>query len=415
MGTAIPKSSRVPPPTFEIQRELERVLSSPSFRESKRCQEFLRYVVGMTISGRQAELKERTIGVSVFGRDPAYDTNDDSIVRVKANEIRRRLAQCNQKDNRDQKLRIEIPAGAYIPKFLPVAEPDTQTNLSPAVNRPARLTGRVDRRWAAVALAAIPAAAGAIWSVRQDRNDGLKQFWAPVLGSEKPVLISLAHPVVYHLSGRLHEQYRTGLAAPPGPGPYVIPLDPRRVVGEDIIPVVDQYVGVGDALAAVKISSMLRDFGRISSVRIGNDVSYSELRNSTAVLIGAYSNRWTLQLTDQLRFSFQMKDGRKVICDRNNPHASWELAHLPSTGKVPYDLAIVSRIFDSKTGNTLISCAGITQYGTQSGGEFLTDPTRLKRDLLAEDWSRKNVQFVIRAEVVGSSPSPPVLLAAHSW
>ena len=67
----------------EIQAELCRILESPSFRTSQRCQDFLRYVVEHALTGSHHRIKERTIGVEVFGRSPAYDTSSDGVVRIK--------------------------------------------------------------------------------------------------------------------------------------------------------------------------------------------------------------------------------------------------------------------------------------------------------------------------------------------
>ncbi|MCU1272798.1 MAG: hypothetical protein JWO48_229, partial [Bryobacterales bacterium] len=57
-----------------IRSELTRLLESPSFRPSRRCQKLLIYLVEETLNGRAETLKERTVGVEVFGRIPAYDT-----------------------------------------------------------------------------------------------------------------------------------------------------------------------------------------------------------------------------------------------------------------------------------------------------------------------------------------------------
>jgi hypothetical protein len=73
--------------------ELERILESPPFRTSSRSKQFLSYVVLNTLNGHVENLKERTIGVEVFQRDPDYATGDDSVVRVNAGEVRRRLEQ----------------------------------------------------------------------------------------------------------------------------------------------------------------------------------------------------------------------------------------------------------------------------------------------------------------------------------
>src|SRR5262249_15327111 len=80
----------------EIQAELERILANPLFKNSRRYPNLLRYVVERTLDGHSADLKERTLGIEVFGRAPDYDTNLDPIVRTTAAEIRKRLAQYYQ-------------------------------------------------------------------------------------------------------------------------------------------------------------------------------------------------------------------------------------------------------------------------------------------------------------------------------
>jgi len=93
----------------EIRRALERVLASKEFRASHRCQDFLRYVVETTLAGRAEILKERTIGIEVFGRPAAYNPGDDASVRVKAGEVRRRLELYYGSEGRADPWRIELP------------------------------------------------------------------------------------------------------------------------------------------------------------------------------------------------------------------------------------------------------------------------------------------------------------------
>src|SRR6185295_20147704 len=78
-------------PEEAIREELARVLSSHEFRTSKRSQDFLRYVVETTLNGHADLLKERTIGIEVFGRSTSYEPSDDATVRVKAGDVRKRL------------------------------------------------------------------------------------------------------------------------------------------------------------------------------------------------------------------------------------------------------------------------------------------------------------------------------------
>src|ERR1700682_681356 len=60
-----------------VRAALARVLHSHEFRASRRCQEFLRYVVENTLAGRGDTLKERTIGIDVFGRPASYDPSEE--------------------------------------------------------------------------------------------------------------------------------------------------------------------------------------------------------------------------------------------------------------------------------------------------------------------------------------------------
>jgi hypothetical protein len=76
--------------------ELERVLASHQFRTSKKCSRFLGHIVQAALEGRFDRLKERTLGIDVFGREPHYEANQDPIVRGTAGEIRKRLAQYSE-------------------------------------------------------------------------------------------------------------------------------------------------------------------------------------------------------------------------------------------------------------------------------------------------------------------------------
>jgi hypothetical protein len=96
--------------------QLERILESPHFRTTKRCSQFLRYVVEHA-SSDPAELKERTIGIEVFHRGSNYDTHQDPVVRVTAGEVRKRLAQYYLEPGHEAELRITLPPGCYVPEL----------------------------------------------------------------------------------------------------------------------------------------------------------------------------------------------------------------------------------------------------------------------------------------------------------
>src|SRR5258708_5453476 len=101
----------------EIRAQLERVLNSQQFRSSRRCQILLRHVTEQTLAGDTVALKERTLGINVFGRPADYDTSQDPVVRATAAEIRKKLAQYYQEPAHEAETRIELVSGSYIPEF----------------------------------------------------------------------------------------------------------------------------------------------------------------------------------------------------------------------------------------------------------------------------------------------------------
>jgi len=126
-----------PPPASLVREELSLILKSPSFRGSKRCQEFLQYVVEKALDGDTEGLKERTLAIEIFGRKADADLTDDSIVRVGAREVRKRLAQYYVTDGAADPLRIDLPAGSYVPL--------SKTVIRPLWHRLSRLSNRRER------------------------------------------------------------------------------------------------------------------------------------------------------------------------------------------------------------------------------------------------------------------------------
>lgn len=130
----------------EVQAELNRLLESPAFRNSKRCREFLEYIVQHTILGPSGALKERLLGVELFQLPQDFDTGQRTIVRVTANEVRKKLAQHYLAESGSHhSVRIELPPGSYSAEFRwePVAE-DKPVAEIPAVVPPAAETAEAE-------------------------------------------------------------------------------------------------------------------------------------------------------------------------------------------------------------------------------------------------------------------------------
>ena len=97
--------------------ELEQVLASGIFNRAPHLHSFLSYVCECYFEGEADKLKEYTIGVEALRRQPGFDPKRDSIVRVEAHRLRRRLAEYYDTKGRDHRVRIVIPSGQYVPQF----------------------------------------------------------------------------------------------------------------------------------------------------------------------------------------------------------------------------------------------------------------------------------------------------------
>ena len=62
-------------------------------------------------------LRERMIGVEMFHRPVDYDTANDSVVRVKATEVRKMLSRYYHEHEKTG-IRIDLASGTYVPKFI---------------------------------------------------------------------------------------------------------------------------------------------------------------------------------------------------------------------------------------------------------------------------------------------------------
>jgi hypothetical protein len=240
-----------------------------------------------------------------------------------------------------------------------------------------------------------------------------ERFWEPTFRSGRPILICLANPVVYHLSDEFNQEYARKKNFDLLAGKSITDVQPEGLHPGDLVVSADQYVGSGDAYAVGSLTAMLARRGRFAQIRIGNDLSFKDLRSSSAILIGAYSNRWTMQANTEYRFAF---DHFSVV-DRQDSKRIWRLGRVTPDFKAQEDYAIVSRVVKSYSGEPVVMVAGITNMGTQAAAEFVSNPEYLNEALMAvpRGWEDKNLQLLLHCKVIGSTPGPPRVVALHVW
>jgi hypothetical protein len=404
----------------EIQAQLKRLVESPFFKSSKRCRLFLQRVVEHSLSQSPEPLKERTLGVHVFAREPTYDTATDPIVRVTAGEVRRRLGQYYGDEAHHTDLRFDLPAGSYAPFYSrphpPLTPPAVPLAAAPAplalLRQPAR-DRKVRWMWMAAGVAVATAIVATFLTTRQLQSGAtvFNRFWGPLLDAQVPVLLCPGGLDMYELPPQLKDA--ANAAAKSKTELPTIEISPR-----DVQRVGARYVAIGDAVAIARIASLFQERRRPYQIREQNATSFADLRASPAVLIGMFSNAWYLQLGSQFRFVPTIEgDGHHVsIIDRQAPEKSWRLPRPWPALNITRDYALISRVVDPATGTLVLSVGGITPFGTTAAGEFVTSPEHLERALAnVQDWSTRSLQIVLETQVIDGAASAPRVVATHVW
>jgi len=409
-----------------VHLQLARILASPHFRNSKRSQSLLRYVVNASLSGDTNSLKERCIGAAVFSRDLAYDTAQDPIVRNAAIDVRKRLAQYYMEPDHAAELRIELPTGSYQALFIEplISGPKTPVEAPPGDAapevEPKPLGTPWPRGWVlGVAIACVVAAAGYAWSTHRSPASELNAFWAPMFRDGKTIQICIGQPSrLFRFAGPRTEELNRALGGAAARPPEAEKIS---VAASELTWVAPEYLYLRDALSGFRVASWIQGKGRPYQLLSVANTNYSQLRHTPLVAIGAFNNTWSLRVTAELRFVFERRtvNGLTYNCiiDRRNPAAlPWKVLQ-PVSQTMTEDFAIVTRVFDPSTERTVISAAGIENYGTLAAGEFVTQADYIGAALAAgpAQWRGQNVQFVLGTKVIDGTPGPPRVLAVHYW
>ena len=409
-NVSVPTPRLSPARTEQVLAELQRVLESHVFRASRRCQSLLRSITEHTITGDVDCLKERALGVEVFSRPPDYDTGQDPIVRASAAEVRKKLAQYYQETGHGSETRIELLPGSYLAEFH-----FNQEKPVPAAATPQH--DRLHRLMVVVACIAVTVSltVAAILTRWDWRRASLNDLWAPVLKSPSTVLVCVGLQAAYNLRSAEAQDAIQGVL-----GSIAGAATNRPIQDDDLILLRDRYVALDDALCLVRITSLLERYQKPYRIRVERSTSFADLRDTPAVLIGAFDNPWTLRTAGQLRFTFSKDSEHDIgmVRDREHPNQSqWRLTNYWPNWDVPVDYAIVTRMVDTTTDRPVIIAAGLTQYGTIGAGEFITNPeyfSEAARQLPAK-WQRRNLQIVLRVPVVNRISGRPRILATYLW
>src|SRR6478672_11479594 len=99
------------------RHELDSILASGILSRAPNLAQVLTYVCAKYFEGAAEQIKEYNIAVEALGRPADFDQKRDSIVRVEAHRLRKRLREYYEADGADHAIRLEIPPGQYAPMF----------------------------------------------------------------------------------------------------------------------------------------------------------------------------------------------------------------------------------------------------------------------------------------------------------
>ena len=394
-----------------VRNQLDLILASPMFHNSKRYASVLKFVVEETLEGAGAQLKERTIGVEVFHRPPDYDTADH-VVRSAVAEVRKRLAQYYQ-ENAPGPVRIEVLPGSYIPLFrwadeslAPSSAPDRAAPDPGPVMVPAAPPEAEISRWlrsnriAALGVGILACLAAALLVALRTPNP-FNSFWRPVLSSRAPVLLCVGNLA----GGRGTEAGNQGLSST---------LTLKEFHSSE-----SETVHVYDAMTLARFAGLMQASGKQYQLASQSDATFTDLQKGPAILVGLMNNNWTERLVPQLRFTVEHPSpGRITIRDRTNPsNAEWSIDYSTPYLDVTKDYALVLRMVDPKTDQIVVVAAGITVFGTFAAGEFLTDKKEMKKlaSFAPGGWDSKNMELVLSTDVIRGHSGPATIVAAQFW
>jgi hypothetical protein len=417
--------TKIIPNAALVREQLNRLLAHPLFTNSKRYPVLLAYTVEQALLGNAGELKERTIGVEAFGREPSYDVSLDPVVRMTAAEVRKRLIQYyyspDYSPDHARELIIELPVGSYVPLFRepsPHTAVQTDTQLvyeSPEalpqgrVESEARLAdsakgsaGRTVYAWLPIAIALLVAGllgfgAGHVRFPGQDaRPSGLSnmaRFWEPMTVTSSRVTYCLGVP-----TESVDLQSRT------------IPATPAGESGS---------LNVYDVITLARSIAPLVPKNGEFRVLAGPETGFAQLREGPSVMIGAFDNPWTMRITQDLPIGFEYDNNhvREVVDRKSVPRKIWTLQWQVPTKSLARDYAVVARIHDQVSGQPVIILAGILGEGTEAASEVVSNPAYLDAMLqkAPKNWDQLNLEAVIVANVIEGHPGPPTVVAVETW
>jgi hypothetical protein len=395
-----------------VLAELARIVEHPSFRGSRRCCRFLEYSVHQVLKGSMHDgLKERTIGVEALQRAADYDTSEDAIVRVTANEVRKRLAQYYQDAGSPANLMIGLPLGSYAASLQWLEAPETE----PAPPVP----GSWRRLWPwiapATALLVVVAALG-LYRLFVGGRTGVPAthanvavpsapakadpFWSRILNSGHKTNIVLSDAVYREIQYFLGRDVSLSEYLAPGyPGSLLSTSKPELKSAVAFLGR-QQTTSIGSATLGSRLLAFGTHLGGNPVIRYPRHINVREFKTDNFILLGSrLSVPWVELFEPSLNFPLATDKETNSFYLRNLaplPGEQAEYRESSNQEETYADIAVLPNL--SGTGTVLV-LNGIDMVAAESAGEFAVNGS-LAATLASMQWSGASAPGSRYAEIL---------------
>jgi hypothetical protein len=442
-----------------VEKHLNEIIEGSAFKGSHRSGQFLRFIVEQAMAANFSSLKERTIGVELFGRNPSYDTGDDAIVRVTASDVRKRLLQHYGRYGSANSCRISLPIGSYLPLItftrnpseaqaepLPTFSDADASNITDCpsneimpldtVARPP--TGQVETasqmqhhapgRWRYIAFGAILALMlfglyHLIWTSVLHHSAPLPVTlpWSAFQASPHALHLITSDPNIAELQGLTGIQISVSdyanhqyVPEPNSFAPEVLNLWRKVLQGSKCANV--------DASIAANFAELTSNFGKHIDISGARSIQLSDLRNDDDfILLGSpRSNPWASLFSDQLDFRliYDKNAGGEFIQDLH-PRGNETATYRPTGqgGATGQSFAIIAFVQNPDQSGQVLLISGANAEGTQAAGNFIRDKAKFSRALELCGISHSNpiahFEMLLRLKMMAGTPNNTEEVACH--
>lgn len=427
METDLSSSRQSDPNPEEDQRQLEKIVCSATFHGSPVLQRFLEHVVIKTIQGLSEEIKEYAIAVEVLGKSPDFDPRLDTTVRAQAHRLREKLEEYYSSEGSDDKIRIELPKGHYVPQFVrrqDTARPDSHNDAGgsgspegeraahsgppstvslPAVEQQKSRSvslwlgiGAVGVVFFVVGLLVSPAlrgtrppsssAAGAHPSSGDVLPPSVEAVWSSFFHGSEPALVAYSNSIFLVTESsdllRLKAADVDGLGAPAN-GREMSELAANPALVRQAGPVFfdDDHTGTGEVMAVFYLTRLFSHARAPITVERSQLIKTADLRTHNLIFLGAVSENPILAGLSLDQNFILAEPPKPPILWRNrilNLHplrgesSSYAIERDPRTQVLRTDYALVSFLPGVVPGRKIAILAGLTTIGTQAAAQYVT-------------------------------------------